>query len=523
MKILPKTPLFLGLDLSTQSFSALLLDARAGEIVARESVHFETDLPSYQHVGGHLPERGEGEVHADPCLWMAALDQLFDKLGAGGVPLEQVQAIAGSAQQHGSIYLKDNFEALLAGLTARESLVQQLAPALARATSPIWMDHSTSAQCGEITRMVGGAQEVSRRSGSVATARFTGPQIRKFACQHPDKWEECRHVHLVSSFFASLFAGRSAAIDVGDGAGMNLMNLTSCQWDPVLLAATAPGLVERLPMVALPRQQTVPIARYFQERYRFSAQCQVGLWSGDNPCSLVGMGASQVGRMVISLGTSDTLFAATSVAKSDPAGLGHVFGNPRGGFMSLFCFRNGSLAREALKNRFGLTWRDFGKKALAETTPGNGGRLILPFLTDESTPLRPSSGFELIAWEREPSAAEWVRGVLEGQFLNMRAHCDGLETAPQEILLTGGASQNDGIGQIVADVFQARVRRLSVPDSAALGAAMMAACSGGYDCAALEAQFSAPDAAGEILPNRELAATYEIALKSFRAALHSNH
>jgi xylulokinase len=40
---------------------------------------------------------------------------------------------------------------------------------------------------------------------------------------------------------------------------------------------------------------------------------------------------------------------------TDPRGYGHVFGNPAGRFMSLICFKNGSLAREKIRDRFGLT------------------------------------------------------------------------------------------------------------------------------------------------------------------------
>ncbi len=51
----------------------------------------------------------------------------------------------------------------------------------------------------------------------------------------------------------------------------------------------------------------------------------------------------------------------------DPRGFGHVFGNPGGGFMSLICFVNGSLAREAVANKFGLDWPAFDRSLGEET------------------------------------------------------------------------------------------------------------------------------------------------------------
>ena len=81
------------------------------------------------------------------------------------------------------------------------------------------------------------------------------------------------------------------------------------------------------------------------------------------------MGAATPGQVVISLGTSDTLFAAMPEPRTDPNGYGHVFGNPLGGFMSLICFKNGSLARERVRDAGGFGWDQFSE-ALREAENG---------------------------------------------------------------------------------------------------------------------------------------------------------
>ena len=381
------------------------------------------------------------------------------------------------------------------------------------------MDTSTTRQCEEITAELGGSQEVCRRSGSIAVERFTGPQIRKFAQVAPEAYAATDVIHLVSSFLASILAGKSVAIDTGDGAGMNLMNLESGDWDPELVAATAPDLLGKLPPVAPAATIAGTVSAYFSEKYGLNPECQVVLWSGDNPCSLVGMGAAQPGKVVISLGTSDTLFAAMPSAVTDPRGYGHVFGNPLGGFMSLICFRNGSLAREAVKDTHGLSWSDFDAEGLARTEAGNGGRIILPFVGDEITPRVDSKGFVAEGWDGEPSSDEWVRGVLEGQFLNMKRHSDWLGIETEEVLLTGGASENDGIAQIVADIFGKKVRRLSVAGSAALGAAIRAAVSLGADLDRLESALSAPAEGRDVEPNTNNGIVYAESEKLFAETL----
>jgi xylulokinase len=170
--------MFLGLDSSTQSLTAVLIDPASGKIAGQCSVNFGADLPGYTLPAASFPAAAGGEVHADPRMWLDALDLLFTRLGTSA-DLSQVEMIAGSGQQHGSVYLDDTFANRLAALDPAQSLTTQLSPALTRATSPIWMDTSTGAECAEITAALGGP-EVCRRSGSIAIERFTGPQIRRF-------------------------------------------------------------------------------------------------------------------------------------------------------------------------------------------------------------------------------------------------------------------------------------------------------------------------------------------------------
>ena len=187
--------------------------------------------------------------------------------------------------------------------------------------------------------------------------------------------------------------------------------------------------------------------------------------------------------------------------------------------MSLICFRNGSLAREQVKMRHQLSWNDFDSEGLARTSPSNGGRVILPFASPEITPRVDSNDFVTIGWDEPPTSDEWVRGVLEGQFMNMKLHSDWLGVETAEILITGGASENDGIAQIVADVFGKKVRRLSVSGSAGLGAAIRAACSKGLDLNHLEKVFSGPEKGRDVRPHLENTLIYNKLGKVFIAAL----
>jgi xylulokinase len=516
--------MFLGLDSSTQSLTAVLIDPGSGEIVCQRSVNFGADFPHYQSPSGFIPGGEDGEVHADPRMWLEALDLLFAKLSAD-TDLSQVKAIAGSGQQHGSVYLDSSFDRRLADLDPAIPLLAQLSPALTRATSPIWMDTSTGAECAEITAAIGGPGEVCSRSGSVAIERFTGPQIRAFYKRDLEAYQQTARIHLVSSFMASILAGKSVPIDFGDGAGMNLMSLSKQGWDTDLLAATAPDLAEKIlpPAAATTVQGTV--SPYFSTRYGLSKNCLCALFTGDNPASLVGMGATTPGSVVISLGTSDTFFAAMPSAKTDPNGYGHVFGNPAGGFMSLICFRNGSLAREALRDRLGLDWAAFDRASLATTADAAGENLMLPFFGPEITPRHDFTGPVLQGspdFESGANPVLQVRALLEGQFLNMRLQSEWMGVKVERIRLTGGASKNDGIAQLVASIFQAPVERLDVSNSAALGAALIAAASAGLEFEPLQEVFCKTSPGSTLEPDRSLAETYSAALSRFKTLLQAN-
>ncbi len=503
--------LYLGLDSSTQSLSAMIIDTDSGRVVVDESINFGKALPQYRSPSGFLEHADPQIKHADPLMWVAALDQLLSRLKQQGHDLARVQAISGAGQQHGSVYLKRRLSDAAAWDSTRD-LVDQVAPLLARSTSPIWMDSSTSQQCREIAAAVGGDDVVVKLSGSRAIERFTGPQIRAFYQREPEAYESTAEIHLVSSFMASLLVGKSAPIDHGDGAGMNLLELARGDWSEPLLQATAPNLRAKLPPAAASRTVVGEIAPYFVARYGFRAGTPVVAFTGDNPSSLVGMGATEPGTAVISMGTSDTVFAAMREPLTDPRGFGHVFGNPAGGFMCLICFANGSLARERVAEKTGLSWDAFERAILEQTKPGNQGNLLLPFFIPEMTPKVLAPKVELfgserfVAWQ-EPAAL--ARAIVEAQALSMQRHSDWIGEQPKVIRVTGGASKNRGIRQVLADVFGAEIRALSVGNSSALGGALRAAeAASGLSFAALYERFAATDSKQDVSPAPGATASY---------------
>ena len=68
---------YLGLDSSTQSMSAIVIDPQTGEVVYSKSINFGERLPQYNSPSGYLKNEDPSVVHSDPLMWLDALDLLI--------------------------------------------------------------------------------------------------------------------------------------------------------------------------------------------------------------------------------------------------------------------------------------------------------------------------------------------------------------------------------------------------------------------------------------------------------------
>ncbi|XP_059636278.1 xylulose kinase 2-like isoform X1 [Cornus florida] len=487
---LPQDSLFLGFDCSTQSMKATVLDSNL-KIVTSEIVSFDSELPHYKTKDGvYRDPCVDGRIVSPTLMWVEALDLILKRLVKLKLDFGKIVAVSGSGQQHGSVYWKNGSLAKLTLLDSKRAMVDQLGDAFSIKESPIWMDSSSTQQCKEIEKAVGGALELSRLSGSRAHERYAGPQIRKIFEMQPEVYRDTERISLVSSFMASLLIGAYACIDETDGAGMNLMDIKRRTWCKIALQATAPGLEKRLGKLAPAHAVAGFIAPYFVERFHFNKNCLVVQWSGDNPNSLAGLTINTPGDLAISLGTSDTVFGITS--DPQPSLEGHVFPNPvdTEGYMVMLVYKNGSLTREDVRNCYAdKSWEVFSTY-LQQTPPLNGGKIGFYYKEHEILPPLPAGLHRYILEnftgdildglsEREVEEFDppsEVRALIEGQFLSMRAHAErcGMPS-PKRIIATGGASANLSILNSIASIFGCDVYTVQRPDSASLGAALRAA------------------------------------------------
>ena len=186
--------------------------------------------------------------------------------------------------------------------------------------------------------------------------------------------------------------------------------------------------------------------------------------------------------------------------------------------MGITVFRNGSLARERVRDRWGLSWEGFSA-ALASTPPGNGGAMMLPWFEPEITPQAPA-GVLGRGLDGRP-AADQVRAVVEAQMLAMARHSAWMGIRATAIAATGGAAANREILQVMADVFDAPVHWLPSTGSAATGAALRAwQADTGLPWAEVIAGCAALAPVSRVMPVQANVETYRALQSRYRAFEH---
>lgn len=91
------SPLFLGLDLSTQQLKAVLLD-KDSKIVHEAAVHFDRDLPHHGTTNGAISGPDDGEVTSPVWMWIEAIDLLCQRLTDGKIDFKAIVSVSGAGQ-----------------------------------------------------------------------------------------------------------------------------------------------------------------------------------------------------------------------------------------------------------------------------------------------------------------------------------------------------------------------------------------------------------------------------------------
>lgn len=438
--------ILLGIDCGTQSTKTIALDWESGKILA-----------SAQKAYGFVPAAGEGAMEQAPSDWVDAASETIGRVvDALGDRRGEVCGISVSGQQHG-----------LVPLDAKGDVVRP---------AKLWCDTSTVAQCEEITRHFGGAQEVIRRTGNAMLPGFTAPKILWLKQNEPANWERTATVLLPHDYLNFWLTGR-AAMEFGDASGTALLDIATREWATDVVDFIDPGLRSKLPPLQSSAKPVGTLRPELSSRWGLGGDVLVGSGGGDNMMGAIGTGNIAPGVVTASLGTSGTLYAFSGKPVSDAKGEVAGFCDSTDHWLPLVCTMNLTLVSEHVRHLF--AW-DFPalEKNLAAVAPGADGLLLLPYLTGERTPNLPRGagvlhGLTLTNFTPAHLARAAVEGVTLGLGYGLSRFRE-LGVAPTEIRLTGGGSNSHTWRQICADVFGVPVVCLESGEGAGLGAALQA-------------------------------------------------
>jgi xylulokinase len=295
--------------------------------------------------------------------------------------------------------------------------------------------------------------------------------------------------HDYINFFLS--GGKIFAMECGDASGMGLFKPKERIFDPELMRYIDADLQSRLPSTLTSSNECIgTVCRTVIDAlfpgFPENKSIFIAPGSGDNAMCALGSGVGLPGSsVVVSLGTSGTLFSCSEGFETDPMGYVAPFCDATGKWLPLTCIQNCTLVPEEIVSCAGTPHDELSASAATEP-PGCEGVFMLPYIseTGERTPNWPHAAGSIIGLRSGHLGRSGLlyRCALEGVALALyRGFRRMLElgmTPPREMKLIGGGSSNELWCQILADVFQLPVRRPLFADHAgALGAALQAAAT----------------------------------------------
>ena len=442
---------FLGIDISTTSSKALLMDAAGKVIAVASSPHtLQTPKPLWSE--------------QDPReWWQAAILCIREVLKKADISGESVTALGLTGQMHGLVLLDEEGRVLR--------------PAI------LWNDQRTQSQCDEIHKLIG-KPEFIRVTGNVALTGFTAPKVLWVKENEPQVFARAKHILLPKDYVRYKLTDEYA-MDKADGAGTVLFDLKNRDWSDAVLSQL------EIPRSWMPRTFEGPeftgyITQEAAELTGLKAGTPVAAGGGDQAAGAVGMGAVEPGVVSLTLGTSGVVFATTPSALIEPEGRLHAFCHAVPGkwhFMGVMLSAAGSLQWYHDKLAPDSSFDDL----INETEPvpaGCEGLQFLPYLSGERTPHPdPLARGAFVGLTLRHGRSHLTRAVLEGVAFGLKDSFTLIQNAGlgkvSQIRASGGGIKSPIWRQILASVLEAELVTVNTSEGGAYGAALLAAVGAG--------------------------------------------
>lgn len=416
-----------GVDSSTQSTKVEVRDLDTGELVARGAApHPPT-----------TPPRSE----QDPAAWWSAFEDAWQQVGA-----PSVRAISVAGQQHGMVALDQHRRVIR--------------------PAKLWNDTEAAPDAAWLRRQLAdGAAAWARACGSVPVPAFTICKLSWLHRTEPESWRRLAHVVLPHDWITFRLTGELVT-DRGDASGTGYWSPAegAYRWDLLAIVDRERDWTEAVPRVLGPWE---PAGDWHG--------AIVGPGTGDNMAAALGLGL-EPGDVVVSLGTSGTVFAVATTPSADPSGAVAGFADATGRYLPLVCTLNATKVTEAVRRLLGVDHAELDALALG-APPGAGGLTLLPYLDGERTPDLPDATGTLGGLRSDVSREQLARAAVEGVVCGL---LDGLDALAEHVpvagrlLLVGGGARSAAYRQVLADLTRRCVEAIDSAEAVATGACVQA-------------------------------------------------
>lgn len=462
-------PWVLALDQGTTTSRAILFDRRGTPgAMAQEAFpqHVrQADGSSEANAGDDL-----GIVEHDPeDIWGSQLRCARRVLEQAGADPRDVAAI-GIANQRETTILWER------------SSGRPVAPAI------VWQSRVSAAICARL-RTAGVEQEVRRRTGLLLDPYFSATKIVHLLETIPGLRERCAAGEVlfgtVDSFLIwRLTGGRVHATDVTNASRTLLFDIHRMAWCPELCR------IFGVPAEILPEVRPSSGGFGTTESALLGAAVPIGGCAGDQQAAAFGQGVERAGDAKNTYGTGAFLLCSTGAA---PVASRHgLLTTPACGVgvppVPHYCLEGSVFVAGALvgwlRDGLGLIAHAREVEPLAASVTDSGGVVIVPALTGLGTPhWDPHARGTIIGLSRATGRGHIARAALEAIALSVAdvAECMAQDAGVRltRLRADGGASANDLLMQIQADVLGVPVDRPAVRETTALGAALLAGLATG--------------------------------------------
>lgn len=419
-----------GVDSSTQSTKVEIRELASGRVVG---------VGTSPHPPTHPPRSEQ-----DPTAWWSAFESALATALPNGAELA---AISVAGQQHGMVALDE------AGTVIRDA--------------KLWNDTETAADAGWLLEQLpGGAADWAAACGSVPVAAFTIAKLSWLHRREPENWARLATVLLPHDWMTYRLTG-NLVTDRGDASGTGY-------WS----AATGEYCWDLLAIVDRDRDWTTAVPRVLGplESAGTWRGALVGPGTGDNMAAALGLGVG-AGDVVMSFGTSGTVFSATTAPTADATGAVAGFADATGGHLPLVCTLNAMKVTDAVARLLGVDTAALDALAL-DAPLGAGGLTLLPYLDGERTPNRPKAAGWLSGIRSDVSREQLARAAVEGVVCGLLDALDALRNetgAMDRVVMAGGGAHSAAYRQVLADLCDLPVVVSVATYAVATGACVQAA------------------------------------------------